>query len=104
MTNVRLPPQNGEEERTLAEQLLDLGAECRREVGALQRVGDIGGEKADLGAAVETAALELQAVKRLGLGELDHRVGDLDLAAGAALLLLQQREDFRLQDVAAGDD
>src|SRR5689334_5496117 len=70
----------------LTQQLLDLGAERRREVGALQRIGDIGGEEADLGAAIEAAALELQAGERLSLGELDHRIGDLDLAAGAAFL------------------
>ena len=33
----------------------------------------------------------------------DHRVGELDLAAGAALLRFQDLEDFRLQDVTAGD-
>jgi hypothetical protein len=32
----------------------------------------------------------------------DHGVGELDFAAGAALLLFQEFEDFRLQDVAAG--
>ena len=31
-------------------------------------------------------ALELDAVEALGLGKPDHGVGELDLAAGAALL------------------
>ena len=75
-----------------------------RDVGARQRVGDVGGEEADLGAAVEALAFEFQAVERLLLGKLDHRVGELDFAAGAALLRRQDVEDLRLQDVAAGDD
>src|SRR5216684_3707029 len=88
----------------LAQQPLELGPHRRRDVVALERVGDVGGEKADLGAAVEAAPLELQSVERLRLGELDHRVGELDLAAGAALLSGKDIEDFGLQDVAAGDD
>ena len=82
---------------------LELRAELRRDVGARERVGDIGGEEADLGAAVEAAAFELQAVERLRARERDHGVGELDLAAGAGCLLFQNVEDLRLQDVAAGD-
>ena len=37
------------------------------------------------------------------LRQPDHGIGDLDLAAGAALALLEHSEDLRLQDVAAGD-
>src|SRR5437588_3958330 len=88
----------------LAEQLLDFLAERRRDVLARQRIGDVGGEEADLGAAVEAAAGKLQAIERLLLGELDHGVGDLDFAAGAAALRRQDVENLRLQDVAAGDD
>ena len=88
----------------IPEQLLQRRPECRRDVVARERIGDVGGEEADLRAAVEAAAFELQAVERLLLGEPDHRVGELDLAAGAALLGRQDVEDLRLQDVAAGDD
>src|SRR6266545_2402649 len=86
------------------EQALRLFAEFRRDVGAGEGVGDVGGEEADLGAAVVALAVELQAVERLALGERDHRVGELDLAAGAARLRRQEVEDLRLQDIAAGDD
>ena len=48
-------------------------------------------------------AFELDAVEGLGPGQADHGVGELDLAAGAALLGFQDLEDFRLQDVAPGD-
>src|ERR1700733_8527428 len=88
----------------LADDLFDLGAEAGGDVLARQRVGDVGGEEADLGAAVETAALEFQAVEILRARERDHRVGQLNLAAGAAVLFRQQIENLRLQDVAAGDD
>src|SRR5262249_48721460 len=57
-----------------------------------------------LRAAVEAPALEFQAVERLHLGKFNHRVGELDLAAGAALLGGKNVEDAGLQDVAAGDD
>ena len=68
------------------QQRLDLGAELRGDVVAGKRVGDIGGEEADLGAAVEGAALELESVERLLAREPDHRVSELDLAAGAPSL------------------
>jgi hypothetical protein len=42
-------------------------------------------------------------LERLHHGELNHRIGNLDLAPGAGLRR-QQIEDFRLQDRAAGDD
>ena len=78
-------------------------AEFRRDVGALQRIGDIGGEESDLGAAVEAAALEFEAVERLRARQRHHGVGELDFAAGAGRLLFQEVEDLRLQDVAPGD-
>src|SRR5262249_16001717 len=68
----------------LAEYVLELGTEARCDVAALERVGDVGGEKADLRSAIEALALELEPEERLHLGEADHRVGELDLAAGAA--------------------
>src|SRR3954452_19690890 len=71
---------------SLAQQPLRLLAELGAEVCARQRIGEVGGEKADLGAAVEALAIELQSIERLRLGELDHGVGELDLAAGAAAL------------------
>src|SRR5262249_4107259 len=71
----------------LGEQVLEFGAERRPEVVARQPVGDVGGEEADLRAAVEAAALELEPVERLLLGEPDHGVGELDLAARAARLV-----------------
>ena len=43
-----------------AEDFLDLGAKARRDVLARQRVGDVGGEEADLRAAVEAAAVEFR--------------------------------------------
>src|SRR5262245_3992757 len=66
------------------QQPLRLLAEFRRNVGPRQRVGDVGGEEADLGAAVVARPLELEAVEGLPLGERDHGVGELNLAAGAA--------------------
>src|SRR5215211_2577792 len=87
----------------LGQELLELGAERRCDIGARQRVGDVGGEKADLRAAVEDAAVEAIAEERLGLGQLQHGVGHLNLAAGAGGLALEERENLGLQDVAAGD-
>src|SRR5262249_16996432 len=86
----------------LVEDLLDLGAEAGRDVFARERVGDVGGEEADLGAAIEAAALEFQAVEILHARERDHRVGQLNFAAGAAVLFCQEIENLGLQDVAAG--
>ena len=48
-------------------------------------------------------AVELHAVELLRFRQPDHGVGELDLAAGAALLGFQNLEDLRLQDVAPGD-
>src|SRR5690349_11729709 len=88
--------------KSLADQPLKFLAEFGRDVAACEGVGNVGGEKADLGAAVEAAAFEFQAVEILFLRQRDHGVGELDLAAGAGLLRRQKIEDFRLQDVAAG--
>src|SRR5262249_57809000 len=67
----------------LSEQRLDLGTQRWGDVVALQRICNIGGKKADLAAAIEAAAFELEPVKRLLAREPDHRIGDLDFAAGA---------------------
>src|SRR5690349_4229919 len=93
------PPRNDSADST-PQQPLDLVAERRRDVGPRHRIRDVGGEEADLGAAVEALAVELHGVERLALGQRDHRVGDLDLAAGAAGLVRKQVENLRLQDVA----
>src|SRR4051794_12945523 len=88
----------------LRQQALELHAQRGSEVVAGERVGGIGGEEAYLGAAVETLAVEFEAVERLRLGELDHGVRELYLATGAALLRRQDVENLRLQDVAPCDD
>ena len=49
----------------VAEQALELGPHRRGDVLARERIGDIGGEEADLRAAVEAAAFEFEAVERL---------------------------------------
>src|SRR4051812_26865427 len=85
----------------VAEQSFELGSHRRGEIVARQRVCDVGGEKADLRSTVEAAADEFEPVERLRLGELDHRVGQLDFVAGAASFRRQDIEDFRLQDVSA---
>src|SRR5262245_38178548 len=88
----------------LAQQLAELLAERRRDILAGKRISNVGRKEADLRSAIEAAPLELQAVERLPLGELDHGVGDLNLSAGAALLSFENLEDFRLENVTAGDD
>src|SRR5215468_9253679 len=83
--------------------LLHLRAQVLAQLGAGHAEGDVGAQEAGLRAAVVALAFELHAVEFLLLCEPDHRVGELDLAAGAALLGLQYLEYLRLQDVAAGD-
>src|SRR5262245_59276761 len=89
---------------TLAfEQLLQLGPKRRRQVGSVKGVGDVGRQKADLASAVVNRAIEAHGEERLAFGKLDHGIGDLDLAAGAALATLEDGEYLRLQDIASGD-
>src|SRR5205814_3259142 len=64
---------------------------------------DVGAQETRLRAAIVPLALELDAIETLAFGEPDHGVGQLDFAAGTALVPLQDLKDFRLQDVAAGD-
>src|SRR5690242_3334396 len=66
-----------------ADEPLDFGAQRRREIVAVERIGDVRGEEADLRPAVVALARELQAIEGLGFGERDHGVGELDFAAGA---------------------
>src|SRR5215831_15198561 len=79
-----------------AQQALELGPHRGCDVAALERIGDVGSEKAHLRSAIEAPAVELQAVERLRPGELDHGVGELNLAAGAAFLGGEDIEDLRL--------
>src|SRR5688572_3284932 len=53
------PDCAGSTELFAVQQLLEFGAHLRPEVIALQRISNIGGEKSDLRAAIEAAALEL---------------------------------------------
>src|SRR3954452_687033 len=88
---------------SLLQILLHLGAQAVAKFGARHAVGDVGAQEARLRAAIVPLALELHAVEFLRLGKADHRVGELDLAAGAALLGFENLENLRLQDVAPGD-
>ncbi len=78
--------------------------EAGRDVVPVEGEGEIGGEEAEPRAAVVGPSVESHAVEGLGAGELDHAVGQLDLAARALLDQFENLEDFRLQDVAARDD
>ena len=89
--------------QSLLQILLHLRAQAVAQIGARHAVGDIGAQEAGLRAAIVPLAFELDAVEFLRLRQPDHGVGELDLAAGAALLGLENLEDFRLQDVAPGD-
>src|ERR1700730_15211144 len=88
---------------SLLQIFLHLRAQVVAQIGAGHAERDVGAQEARLRAAIVPLALELDAVEFLRFGELDHAIGELDLAAGAALLRLQDLEDLRLQDVAAGD-
>src|SRR5581483_2568166 len=83
------------------DQLPDFFLEGVGEIRPGQRVGDVGGEKADLGTAVERLAFVFQSIEGLALQKRNHCVGDLNLAARSLLLRRQNIEDFRLEDVAA---
>ena len=88
----------------LQRHLLHLRPERGREVFALEAEGDVGDQEAELGAAVIGAPVEAHAVEGLALGKLHHAVGELDFAARPFLDLLEEAEDLRLQNIAAGDD
>src|SRR5258705_12154622 len=83
--------------------LLHLRAQALAEIGVRHAEGDVGAQEAGLGAAIVPFAFEFDAIEALCFRKPYHRVGELDLAAGAALLRLQDLENFRLQDVAPGD-
>ena len=86
-----------------SEQRTYLLGEIGGEVLAVERVGDIGGQEAELGAAVKAAASKATAEEGLGLGQTNHRVGKLDLVASAALKAREMLENRRLQDITAID-
>src|SRR6266850_135055 len=88
---------------SLLQILLHLGAQAVAQVIARHGEGDVGAEETGFRAAIVPLALELDAVEALRFRKPDHRIGELDLAAGAALLGFKDLEDFRLQDVAPGD-
>src|SRR5687768_8591120 len=67
----------------------------------VEREGDVGLDEAGLVAAIESAPFETIAVEAAAPAHQRHRVGQLDLAAGAGALLVEMREHVRLQDVAA---
>src|SRR5262245_45864281 len=76
-----LPAKTAETRDDLLQRLAEGGAE----VLAGQAIGDIGGEEADLVAAIIGLAFEFQAEEAVLRHQLDHRVGQLDLAAGAGV-------------------
>src|SRR5579859_2737098 len=84
-------------------QRCDHAPELGRDVRTGETEGDVRFEEADLVAAIIALALEAQAVERLAAEELDHGVGQLDLAAGTAAGVLQMAEDRRGQHIAADD-
>src|SRR5687768_17766238 len=83
---------------------LELALEGERKIVAIEAIGDIGGEEADLVAAIIGPAGEFEAGEFLPRQQADHRIGDLDLAARTRLLFLDLGEDLGLQDIAARDD
>src|ERR1700736_3246718 len=88
---------------SLLQILLHLLAQIVAQIRARHAEGDVGAQESRLRAAIVAFAFELDTVETLLFGQPDHGVGELDLAAGAALLRFQDFENFRLQDVAPGD-
>src|SRR4029453_18740334 len=84
--------------------LLQRLTEGRAEVLAGKAVCDIGRKKAPPIAAIIGLALEFEAKEAVFGHELDHRIGKLDLTAGAGVLRGDAVEYLRLQDITAGND
>ena len=80
------------------------GLEAWRQVRAFKREGNIGREEADLVAAVVGGAFVFQPMEGLAGHQPDHRVGNLDFAARSRRLLFNLGKDFRLQNIAPGND
>src|ERR1700681_2406858 len=74
---------------SLLQILLHHRAQVLAQIGARHAEGDIGAEEAGLGAAIVPLALEFDAIEALGFLKPDHRIGELDLAAGAVFLRFQ---------------
>ena len=81
---------------------LQIAADRRRDVVALQRHREIGDHEPASAAAIVALALEPIGVKRLLPDQLGHGVGQLDFTARARLLRVERAHHFGLQDVAAG--
>src|SRR3981081_309226 len=81
---------------SLPEILLHVRAKAVAQLGGARAEGDVGAREAGLGAAIMALAGEFHAVEILRRRQPDHGVGELDLAARAALLRFQDLEDFRL--------
>src|SRR5947209_2824021 len=102
----RSSPRRASEKRVaerLGQQLLQFRTKGWRDVVAGECESDIGGQKTEAGAAIIGDAVEAHAMETLFLGERQHGVGQLYLAAGALFALLEDGENLRLENVAAGD-
>jgi len=88
---------------SLAQQLLQLCPEGRRNILPCQRESDIRCEETETGAAIIGDAVEAHAVEAPGLCKREHRIGQLDFAAGAFFALFENAENIGLEDVPAGD-
>src|ERR1700751_3141044 len=82
---------------------LHIRAQTVAQIRTRHAVGDVGAQEAGFRAAIVALAQELNAKEFLLPGKPDHRVRKLDLAAGAVLVLFEDRKDLGLQDVASGD-
>ena len=76
----------------------------RTEIVALQAIGNVGGEKTQLVAAVIGGAFIDQAMEGLPRHQPYHGVGNLNLAAGPRCLRQDFIKDLGLQDIASGND
>src|ERR1700761_717373 len=88
---------------SFVEKGLQRGAQLVSHFRALKGEGDVGLQEADLVAAVIALAFEAVAVERLAADQLGHRIGELDLAAGAGDAGIQMIEHLGLEDIAADD-
>src|SRR5690606_38347088 len=69
--------------------------------GPFECKGEVRFDEALRRAAIECPALEMITEEGLAGLELQHRIGQLDLVAGAPLMVFEDGEYLRLQDVAA---
>src|SRR5947209_19009399 len=102
----RSSPRRASEKRVaerLGQQLLQFRTKGWRDVVAGECESDIGGQKTEAGAAIIGDAVEAHAMETLFLGERQHGVGQLDLAASPLFALLKDGENLRLENIAAGD-